>query len=107
MQDLEPYLPETLSFMEIDNKKILLSALKKAETDDDLIIRLYNISPTKELANISLFESIIIKNVELVNLLEEKPINSIKAIISSIEGSSFKISLDPHVIATLRIKIEK
>ena len=107
VQDVEPYLPENLSFMEIDNKKILLSALKKAETDDDLIIRLYNISPTKELANISLFESIIIKNVELVNLLEEKPINSIKAIISSIEGSSFKISLDPHVIATLRIKIEK
>ncbi len=105
--DLEPYLPEKLSFIEINNNKIILSALKRSEEGNNLILRVYNISPTYEEANVSLYDGLIIEKVELVNLLEEKPINLIKAKIVSANRCSFKISLDSHVIATFRITIKK
>jgi alpha-mannosidase len=40
----KPNLPVNMSFLEIDNKSILLSVLKKSEEGRDLIARVYNIS---------------------------------------------------------------
>ncbi|MHA1292338.1 MAG: alpha-mannosidase [Promethearchaeota archaeon] len=100
---VESYLPTEMSFLEIDNKKILLSALKKAEKGDYLVLRCYNIAPNQEKANITLFNEIKIIKAEIVNLLEEGPINEIKAEILEISGDNIKISLDPHVICTIKI----
>lgn len=104
-KEIEEFLPHTLSFLEIDNKKILLSALKQSEAGDTLIIRLYNLSSKKESCNLKFFEGISIKNVEIANFLEEKPNNDIKADIKLINKNNINLSLEPHVIVTIKVNI--
>jgi alpha-mannosidase len=105
-KEVESYLPTELSFLEIDNKNILLSILKKAEIEDHLIIRCYNISAVKQLASLKLFEGFSIKNMEIVNLLEEKYLNEIKASLQLVSPNKIELTLEPHVIVTLKLVIE-
>jgi mannosylglycerate hydrolase len=102
---IKPYLPHTLSFLEIDNKNIMLSILKKAEVGEFLIIRLYNITSKKQQTQLKFTPFITIKNVEIVNLMEETPLNPIKATIESIDKDSIKLSIDSNVILTLKVEI--
>ncbi len=62
-------LPKSHSFLEIDNGSLMLSAIKRAENDDKLVLRFYN--PTKRVlkANISFFKNV--KQAQLLNLNEE------------------------------------
>ncbi|MFX1601551.1 MAG: alpha-mannosidase [Promethearchaeota archaeon] len=101
----EPYLPTSFSFFEIDNKNIALSALKKSEEGEFLIIRVYNISSKSQNARLTLYNKILIKNAEIVNFLEELPINEIKAKIKSYSNNTLDITVEPHVIVTIKIKI--
>ncbi len=102
-KNMNTFLPSELSFLDIDNKNIILSALKKAEKGDYLIIRVYNISPSLQKAKLEFFKEISIKNVEIVNFLEEKPKNKIKATIDNYLKNKLEVSLEPHVIATFKI----
>ena len=103
----EPYLPVEMSFLEIDNKNIMLSALKKSEEGKELIVRVYNISPEPQKANLKFYEGLSIKNASIVNFLEEKPENEIKAKINLLDGNNIELSIDPHVIVTIRIDLSK
>jgi len=103
----ESYLPVELSFLEIDNKNVLLSVLKKSEEGSDLIVRVYNISPDSQNANLKFYDGITIKHANIVNLLEEKPHNEIKADINLLDGNKLKLSIEPHVIITVRLDISK
>ncbi|MFX1324302.1 MAG: glycoside hydrolase family 38 C-terminal domain-containing protein, partial [Promethearchaeota archaeon] len=103
---IEPYLPPSLSFLEIDNKSIVLSAMKKAEIGNFLIIRLYNISSMSQKTKLSFNEKINIKKAELVNFLEETPQHEIKASIINLKDNIVEIGLEPHVIATLKFECE-
>ncbi|MFO8018955.1 MAG: glycoside hydrolase family 38 C-terminal domain-containing protein [Promethearchaeia archaeon] len=102
---VDPYLPPNVSFLNIDNKNIMLSALKKAEDGDTLIIRCYNLSSEAQSARITFFEKLQIQLAELVNFLEKKPKNPIKAEVKKVTDNLIKIDLQPHVIATLKLKI--
>jgi len=102
-----PYLPVEMSFLEIDNKNVLLSILKKSEEGNDLIVRVYNISPEPQKASLKFYEGISIKNASIVNFLEEKPENEIKAEIILHNENILKLSIEPHVIATIRMKLFK
>jgi len=102
---VEPFLPSEMSFLEIDNSNIQLSALKKSEENNYLIIRCYNISPASQAANLKVYDGIAIKDVEIVNLLEEKPINKIKADCVLINPNNIELKLEPHVIATLKLNL--
>ncbi|MBD3197395.1 MAG: hypothetical protein GF317_20230, partial [Candidatus Lokiarchaeota archaeon] len=104
--NLKRYLPEELSFLELENDKVMLSILKKADNDGDLIIRVYNLSENVETTSLKLFNKLIIKNAQLVNFLEESPKNKIKANIDAIEENKLFLTLKPHVIATLKLEIE-
>ena len=84
---LEPSLPEVFSFLEIDNKSIVLSALKKAEETNSLIVRFYNITSLPQKAILTFYDKFSIKNAELVNLLEDKPKNDIRAEIINYKES--------------------
>jgi alpha-mannosidase len=106
MREFEPYLPENLSFLEITNRNIMLSSLKKAEQEDYLIVRLYNLASNSQSTEIKFVKDLSIKNANIVNLLEETPVNKIKAEIISIKGNIFMLKLDAHVIATIKLKIE-
>ncbi len=102
VSQIEPYLNDEFSFIEIKNKKILLSALKKSENDDSLIIRFYNISDTLETSNIQFNDLLEIQSVELVNYLEQKPMNPIKANYELLDNHTVNIQLHPHVVATFK-----
>ena len=102
----QPYLPPSLSFLKIDNKSVVLSALKKSEERDFLIIRVYNISPLVQKASLNFYDKILIKNVQIVNLLEETPQQEIKANINGFDKNKLEISIEPHVIVTLKLEYE-
>ena len=101
----DSYLPEELSFLEIENTNIVLSALKKSEYGNELIVRCYNISSEHQETNINFCDFIEIHEAQIVNFLEEEPQNEIKAIIKSVEKNSMMLKIDPHVIATIKIKM--
>jgi len=99
----EPYLPTEFSFLEIDNNSIVLSALKKSEEEEYLILRCYNISSIPQRAKIKFFEKLHIKTAEIVNFLEQEPINTIKANLTLVNNNNLELSLEPHVIVTIKI----
>ncbi|MGQ4874351.1 MAG: alpha-mannosidase [Promethearchaeia archaeon] len=101
-----PFLPTKFSFLEIDNNAVLLSALKKSEHDDDMILRCYNISSESQVANLNFTEKIKIKNAKLVNFLEKDTRNPIKAKLTKIEDNKITIELMPHVIVTIKINFD-
>ena len=107
IKKFESYLPESLSFLEIDNNRILLGALKQSEVGDSLIIRLYNLSSNLESCNIKFFKDLSIKNVEIVNFLEKRPKNNIKAKVELTNSNGLNVNLEPHVIATIKMEINK
>lgn len=102
----ESYLPTKLSFLEIDNNGIMLSALKKSEKDNSLTVRCYNITSKSQTAKLTFYNEILIERAEKVNFLEETPRNEIKAAINSFKDNYLNISVEPHVIATLKIKVQ-
>jgi len=102
-EHLEPYLPLELSFLEINNKNIILSALKKAEIGDYLIIRVYNLSSIPQKAKLTFYKKILIRDVKIVNFLEEIPKQEIKANIDEFDKNIMNITLEAHVIATFKI----
>ncbi len=104
---VDSYLPEELSFLEIENSNIVLSALKKSEVGNELIFRCYNISSKTQETAIKICDFIEIRNAQIVNFLEEEPQNEIKASIKTMEKNSFILEIKPHVIATIRIKINE
>ncbi|HEY0089248.1 MAG TPA: glycosyl hydrolase-related protein, partial [Candidatus Lokiarchaeia archaeon] len=98
------YLPPELSFLEIDNKNIVLSALKKSEIGNYLIVRLFNISSESQEAILRFWNGLLIRKAEIVNLLEENPINKIKAEIKAVNCNNLEIKFGAHVIATVKIE---
>ncbi len=102
---IESYLPEELSFLEIENANIVLSALKKSEEGDDLVVRCFNIASITQKTTIKFCDFIEIYDAQIVNFLEETPQNKIKAHIKLVEKRSLLLEIEPHVIATIRIKI--
>ncbi|MGV9173685.1 MAG: glycosyl hydrolase-related protein [Promethearchaeia archaeon] len=68
-------------------------------------MRCYNLSSKKESATITFFEKLQVKNAEIVNLLEEKPKNSIKAEIKKVVNNNIDIELQPHVISTFKLEL--
>ncbi|MCK4237642.1 MAG: hypothetical protein KAX33_00865 [Candidatus Lokiarchaeota archaeon] len=96
-------LPLSLSFLKIDNLNIQLSALKKAEDEDFLIVRLINMSSKIEKAKLIFYNNI--ENPEILNLLEEQPVNKIKAIAKQINSNQIEVTLDPHVLANIKVDI--
>jgi len=103
-QPVLSYLPLELSFLEVENKNIVLSAMKKTEEGNDLILRFYNISPKTEETAVSFCNFLQIEHVEIVNLLEEKPQSEIKAILDFKSGNTFTLKMEPHVITTIKVK---
>jgi len=101
------YLRDQLSFLSIDNDSIIISAIKKSEIGEDLILRVYNISDKTQKSVIEFCENIKINNASIVNFLEEEPINVIKAKINNIKDQKLELKLDPHVIATLKVELQR
>ncbi len=63
-------LPQSFSFFDIQNDHVVISAIKKCEDDESLIIRLYNTSDQAETINLS--TKYTPKKIIRVNLIEEE-----------------------------------
>lgn len=100
LYDKNTELPANLSFLSLDNPKVSLTALKRAESGEALIIRVLNLSGEIQNAGIKFYNRIA--NAELVNYNEEKPVNRIKALIQ-FNLNEIKVELDPFVLANITI----
>jgi alpha-mannosidase len=63
-------LPASGSFLDVNNENIVVSAVKKCEDDDNLIIRLYNLSPQREELHPVFYKKP--KQIVRTNLIEEE-----------------------------------
>ena len=89
-------LPSKNSFIEINNDKIVLAAIKKAEDKDGFIVRLWNKSDKDTTADIKV--TLPITKAELLKMNEEK--------LSDIPQKDGKMSVNikKHKIVTIKIK---
>jgi alpha-mannosidase len=93
--------PLKRSFLEIEPKNVVLSALKKAENGDGgVILRFYETKGEETDAEITLFREP--KTVKVINLLEEEDDGVAKELEK--EGKRIKLTMKPFEIVTLKVK---
>jgi alpha-mannosidase len=89
-------LPSEFSFIEISPNNLILSALKKAEDSDEVILRFFETKGEATLARVEVFREI--KRVALVDLLEKED----KEIPFTSRG--FILQVNPFEIVTLKLR---
>jgi alpha-mannosidase len=89
-------LTPELSFIEISPNNLILSALKKAEDSDEVILRFFETKGEATLARVEVFREI--KRVTLVDLLERED----KEIPFTRRG--FILQVNPFEIVTLKLR---
>ncbi len=87
--------PETMSFISVENKNLLLSAVKKCDDDDNVIVRCYDIEGIDSEANINIPMNFM--KAELTNMIEEEG----KEISGS--GDKLKLKVGHHSIETVKL----
>lgn len=88
----EAYLPVSLSFMDFGNAQAVVSAIKKSEDDNSLVIRLYNSSGEKQVLHPTFFRQPI--HIIQTNLIEEEV------------GPVDQMVLNPYAIETYKLIFE-
>ena len=91
-------LPESMSFLSLSAPNVLVSTLKKAEDDDSVILRVYDIEGKDSEARLNLF--VPVKTADMVNIIEEEatPLKQAK------DGLSLKVG--HYAIETFRLAPE-
>ena len=90
-------LKDTYSFMKIEPDEIVISAIKKAEDDDSMVVRAFNIVDREIEAKITLPKNV--KRAWLTNLNEE-----IIKEIESVSKNLITLKVPPHKIITIKIQ---
>ncbi len=93
----EPLLEPGKSLLEIDDDRILLSALKPADDDDGLILRLLN--PTDETLEVTVGLGFAVMEVESVRLDEVTPDGDVIR-----DGQVIRVEMGPHSFRTVRLR---
>ncbi|HUX94943.1 MAG TPA: glycosyl hydrolase-related protein [Bacteroidales bacterium] len=88
-------MPEMMSFVSVENKNLILSAIKKCEDDDNVIVRCYDIEGIDSEAKIRVPFSF--KKAELTNMIEEEG----KEIPGS--GDNLSLNVGHHSIETIKL----
>ena len=94
-----PLAPDTMSFCSVDKPNVMLTALKRAEDGDGIIIRLIETQGKKTTASVTL-PQVAIKEAILTNLVEE---NKDRAIFTKHE---IQVNLKAFGITTVRIRMD-
>ncbi len=100
MEQIKEIQPRDYGLIDIDDDNILISAIKKAEEDESLILRLYN-SSSREIEKTRISIDIErIKEIWLCNLGEEELEK-----IDIISKGEFEIqNIKPYTVITLKLK---
>ena len=93
-------LSARFSFLQLKPSSLNLSAIKKAEDGDDLILRVYNVSEEEVSGEINIDLDLKMKKVFLSNMAEEK-LREVK-----VKGGKLEETFAPHQIRTWRIDYE-
>ena len=89
--------PSSFSLLSVDQPNVIVAAVKKAEDDDDLIVRLYEAGKAAGYVRVKF--NIPIESVSEVNLLEESP----EPIAQ--EFGEVELFFKPFEIKTLKVKL--
>jgi len=89
-------LPSELSFLNISPDNLILSALKKAEDSDEVILRFFETAGEVTKAEIEFFRGI--KRATFANLLEEEEQEL------PVEGNKLRLEVKPFEIVTLKLR---
>jgi alpha-mannosidase len=89
-------LPEENSFFSLDREGVIISTIKKAEDDQGVIVRMYNL--TEEEQKVSLKHSFRFRQAIATNLIEEE-IREIPLVNYQVE-----LPLKHHAIETIKLK---
>lgn len=90
--------PKEYSFLEIRPRSLLLTALKKAEEGDDIIMRIYDAIGSG--GEVDIVTPLKIKKIAETNILEENPVEiSGRPTIGSYEIKTLRISLEPGALS--------
>jgi len=88
-------LPSSFSLVSLEPEELVISAIKKAENGEELVVRFYNTSDRQITGKLSAFRQI--EKAAMTNLLEE----TIEEIPAS--GDRVDLSVGKHQIITLRL----
>ncbi|MEI6047404.1 MAG: glycosyl hydrolase-related protein [Bacteroidota bacterium] len=88
---------ETMSFISVENKNLVLSTIKKCEDDNQVIVRCYDMEGKDAEAKIIVYKPF--QKAELTNLIEEegKPIPG--------SGTTIGLKVGHHAIETIKLHI--
>ncbi|MEW5977407.1 MAG: discoidin domain-containing protein [Acidobacteriota bacterium] len=91
-------LPEEQSFFDISPSRVLVSTIKKAEDDDSVVVRLYDIEGRDSEVRLQSFAPWI--SGEWTNIIEEegKPLRT--------SGNSFDLKIGHHAIETVKLQLK-
>jgi alpha-mannosidase len=91
-------MPESMSFISVEEKNLILSTVKKCEDDDNVIVRCYDIEGKDSEAKLTI--SSPVQKVELTNMIEEEG----RLIPGS--GTSLRLSVGHNAIETVKLFVK-
>ena len=97
-------LPLEFSLFKLNNPNITMTALKKAEDDGSAIIRFVNMTSTPQSDKIKF--NVAIEAMQIVDMSEHAPENSIKMSAVLEKNNLIQLTLEPHVIGTLKLNLK-
>jgi alpha-mannosidase len=89
--------PGSLSYINIDKPELVVSALRRSQDGESLIIRFYNISTEPVTARVKSYRSL--SEVWMANLNEER-----QEKIPTIDANTFEMKMGGHQIATYELR---
>ena len=90
-------LPQVFSFLELKPNNLILSALKKAEDSDEVILRFFETKGEKTAAEVTLFRKI--EKAAVTDLLEREEYEL------KTDGNSLRMEVKPFEIVSLKLKL--
>ncbi len=101
---LKDKMPLSYSFINLSNKNIMISAIKKHEKKNALIIRLYNPSDKRQKGTLDVNPlNFVIKDVKMVNMMEE-PVQTTSMNIDY-DNDGVSINVEPKKIINLMFEM--
>ncbi|HUT52409.1 MAG TPA: glycoside hydrolase family 38 C-terminal domain-containing protein [bacterium] len=94
-------LPEEASFVSVDSEQIYLGAMKRAEDDDDLVLRLVEATGKPGTGTVKFGEGATIESAATTDLLELNPEPL------SASGSSLTVDVGAYEIKTVKVKVSR
>jgi alpha-mannosidase len=96
--DEAAYLPESMSFLSLSAPNVLVSTIKKAEDDDSVVLRVYDIEGKDAETTVGLF--VPLKTAEKTNIIEEEgtPLKLTK------HGLTVKVG--HHAVETVKLALD-